>query len=131
MKIVNTKHKSKTGNIFKLCFFNLLSMKITTYHNYYFQKYYRNSKICHTKVTIMITQINVALKKKCEVRIHQCIRSPAILHTTYKESSQCQELLATNEPGFFKMTCKYRLMTKSITQNSADNFDKMISPSVF
>lgn len=103
MKIVNTKHKSKTGNIFKLCFFNLLSMKITTYHNYYFQKYYRNSKICHTKVTIMITQINVALKKKSEVRIHQCIRSPAILHTTYKESSQCQELLATNEPGFFKM----------------------------
>lgn len=70
-------------------------------------------------------------KKKSEVRIHQCIRSPAILHTTYKESSQCQELLATNEPGFFKMTCKYRLMTKSITQNSADNFDKMISPSVF
>lgn len=43
------------------------------------------------------------LKRKSEVRIHQCIRSPAILHTTYKESSQCQELLATNEPGFFKM----------------------------
>lgn len=72
----------------------------------------------------MITQINVALKKKCEVRIHQCIRSPAILHTTYKESSQCQELLAINEPGFFKMMGSTK--TKSITQNSADNFDKMI-----